>query len=232
MDSGTPQPSNDNHAIPYSHSIYCFSHPTDGFIKVGVAHIASAEIRHLVMAGCQVSHLLFMSRTNAYELQSAILRTVATMFRDIDAHHPILGEGGLNGHGTSWRAHGGTYDLEALAWKLGIPHANGLADLPYEVVRTTLGLPRLRWQDWRIGTASSDYREPLIPARHISRGANLTLPTYNEGKGPTPPGVGPFRLSSAVYLQDRSTRRFEATPNPGFPKRLTPAFNVTVTPLA
>jgi hypothetical protein len=177
MYSGDPQPSDLINVIPFSHSIYCVSHPTDGFNKVGVAHIASAEIRHFVMAGCQVSQLLFMSRTNAYELQSAILRTVATMFRDIDARHPILGEDGLNGHRTSWRAHGGTYDLETLALKLGIAHTNGLTELPYEVVRTTLGLPRLRWRDWRMGPASSDYREPLIPARHVSREANLALPT-------------------------------------------------------
>ncbi len=169
MYSGTPQPSIGTHVIPYSHSIYCATHPVEGFIRVGVAHVASAEIRHYVMAGCQVSQLLFMNRTPAYELQSAILRSVASPFRNIDPNHPILGENGLNGGSTSWAAQGGVYDLAELARNLRISHMNGLLDLPYEVLRSTLGLPRLRWDDWRTGPVSDDYREPSFPARHVSR---------------------------------------------------------------
>jgi hypothetical protein len=155
--------------IPYSHSAYLITHPTDAFFKVGVAHIASAEIRHYVMAGCQLSQLLFLSRANAHTLQSAILRTVASQFRSIDSTHPILGQDGLNGHNTSWHTNGGLYDLPAHAIALHIQHMNGLTELPYDVIRTTMGLPRLRWQDWRIGPEPSDYREPSFPARHFSR---------------------------------------------------------------
>lgn len=169
MAYGMDQASDGITGIPYSHSAYLITHPTDAFFKVGVAHIASAEIRHYVMAGCQLSQLLFLSRANAHTLQSAILRRVASRFRNIDSTHPILGEEGLNGHHTSWHTNGGLYDLGSLAAALHIQHVNGLTELPYEVIRTTLGLPRLRWQDWRIGPASSDYREPSFPARHVSR---------------------------------------------------------------
>ena len=173
MYSGTPQPSIDNQVIPYSHSIYCATHPVDGFIRVGVAHVASAEIRHYVMAGCQIVQLLFMNRTPANDLQSAVLRSVASPLRNIDPSHPILGESGLNGGGTAWSAQGGVHDLAAMAKNLRISHMNGLLDLPYEVLRTTLGLPRLRWKDWRTGPVSADYREPSFPARHVSRRDDL-----------------------------------------------------------
>jgi hypothetical protein len=173
--------------IPYSHSAYLITHPTDAFFKVGVAHIATAEIRRYVMAGCQLSQLLFLSRANAHTLQSAILRTVASQFRSIDSTHPILGQDGLNGHNTSWHTNGGLAPSQAT-------------------------------------TANHHFR------RDTSLTLTITPPTCSKGKGPTHPGVGPFRLSIAVYFQETSTRRFEATPNPGLPKRLTPALSVTLTP--
>jgi len=177
MNDRLDSPCDDPHVNGYSHSAYLIGHPVDGFLKVGVAHVLSAEIRHYVMAGCQVVQLLFMNRADAHELQSAILRSVARHFRTVDQTHPILGESGLNGHRTSWQAPSGTYDLGSMAAAMTLPHLNALTELRYEVLRTTLGLPRLLWQDWRIGPPPSDYFEPLFPANHISRATNTAALT-------------------------------------------------------
>jgi hypothetical protein len=177
MNDRLDSPCDDPHLIGYSHSAYLIAHPVDGFVKVGVAHVLSAEIRHYVMAGGQVVQLLFMNRGDAHELQSTVLRSVARHYRSMDQTHPILGEAGLNGHRTSWQASGGTYDLGSMAVSMNLPHVNALNELRYEVLRTTLGLPRLLWQDWRIGPPPRDYYEPLFPANHISRTINTAAQT-------------------------------------------------------
>jgi hypothetical protein len=156
----------------HSHAVYLLIHPEEGFLKIGVAHLSSGEIRNYVMAGCQVAQLVFMSRNDAHQLASVVLRTVPDQARTISCQHSILGDAALRGHHDSWTIDGGFYDLAQTAQFLGMPHVNAFVDLPYEVVRTTLGVPRLPWQSWRLGSPSHDYTEPNYPARNgIARGS-------------------------------------------------------------
>lgn len=164
---------------PFSHAVYLLIHPEEGFVKIGVTHLSSGEIRNYVMAGCKVAQLVFMSRNDAHQLASVVLRTVPEQARTISRQHPILGDAGLRGHTDSWTFDGGIYDLIQAAQSLGISHTNAFFELPYEVVRTTLGIPRLPWENWRLGPASHDYSEPIYPARNgIARGSLAHNMTY------------------------------------------------------
>jgi hypothetical protein len=114
------------------------------------------------MAGCLVAQLVFVTRNDAHQLVSAVLDRVPRSSRTIGSEHAILGEGALNGYGDSWLFHGGLFDLAQIAESMQISHLNALEQLSYEVLRTTLGLPRLRWENWRLGRASYDYIEPVL----------------------------------------------------------------------
>jgi hypothetical protein len=156
----------------FSHAVYLLVHPEEGFIKIGVAHLSSSEIRNYVMAGCKVSQLIFMSRNDAHQLASVALRTVPEQVRTIRCDHSILGDAALRGHTESWALDGGVYDLVQTAQSLGLSHMDAFTQLPYDVVRTMLGIPRLPWHNWRLGSASHDYTEPMHPACDgIARGS-------------------------------------------------------------
>ena len=156
----------------HSHALYLLIHPDEGFLKIGVAHLSSSEIRNYVMAGCKVSQLIFMSRNDAHQLASIVLRTVPQQVRTIRCDHSILGDAALRGHTDSWAIDGGVYDLVQTAQSLGLSHTDAFTELPYDVVRTMLGIPRLPWHNWRLGSASHDYTEPLYPACNgIARGS-------------------------------------------------------------
>jgi hypothetical protein len=158
--------------LPYSHLTYLLVHPKEQFFKVGVAHRASAEIRNYVMAGCQIAQLVFLSRNDAHQLATIVLDSIPEQTKTISAQHPILGEEALCGYSDSWTADGGYCDLVQMAESMHMPHLNAFAELPYEVVRTMLGVPRLPWVNWRIGDVARDYTEPQYPARTgVERGS-------------------------------------------------------------
>jgi hypothetical protein len=109
-----------------------------------------------------VAQLVLLPRNDAHQLVSAVLDRVPRNSRTIGSQHAILGDAALNGHGDAWVFYEGLSDLVQMAESMQMPHLDAFNQLSYDVLRTTLGLPRLRWENWRLGPVSHDYVEPML----------------------------------------------------------------------